>query len=377
MRNKILPVKVLLSVNTSWNVINFRSNLIASLIETGHCVVVAVPDKNHAASIQDMGAEVRFIPLRRTSVSFFSDVRLLFKYIILMKTEKPDVYLPFTVKPNIYGSIAAYLTGVSTINNITGLGTSFLGRKWVRRLVKCMYRVSLRRSSRVFFQNFDDLKFFVSTNMVKAEISSVIPGSGVNLHLFRPRPENHQGPIKFLLIARMLKEKGINEYASALGLLKQRNVAVEGFLLGYIEEEHPSAVSRTSIGQWQADGLLVYLGASESVADEIGKVDCVVLPSYREGTPRALLEGAAMGKPLITTNVAGCREVVEHGVTGFLCEAGDSLDLAEKIQAMAYLGRSEIRLMGRRGRLKVEQQYDERIVIEEYRAAIREAVLKR
>jgi glycosyltransferase involved in cell wall biosynthesis len=304
------------------------------------------------------------------------DLLLLWRFFRLLRRERPDVYLGYTVKPNVYGSLAAHALGIPVINNIAGLGAVFIKDSWLTRLVRGLYRLALSRSAKVFFQNDDDRQMFISGGLVAETVTDRLPGSGIDLAKFVPAPLPGQSPIRFLLIARMLWDKGVGEFVEAARILKRRSASADFCLLGFLDVQNPAAISRKQMDAWVEEGVIRYLGVSDDVRVEIAAADCVVLPSYREGTPRTLLEAAAMGRPLITTDAVGCREVVDDGVNGYLCRLKEAVDLADKMALLEALSPTERAVMGRRGREKVEREFDEQIVIGKYLEAIA-SVLKR
>jgi glycosyltransferase involved in cell wall biosynthesis len=247
----------------------------------------------------------------------------------------------------------------------------FIKDIWLTRLVRGLYRLALSRSAMVFFQNDDDRQMFVSGGLVGQAVTDRLPGSGIDLDKFAPVILPSQSPTRFLLIARMLWDKGVGEFVEAARLLKRAGASADFCLLGFLDVQNPAAISRKQIDVWVEEGVVRYLGVSDDVRAEIAAAGCVVLPSfYREGTPRALLEAAAMGRPIITTDAVGCREVVDDGVNGYLCLPRDAVDLAEKMARIAALSLAERELMGRLGREKVEREFDEQIVIGKYLEAI-------
>jgi len=368
------PLKIIICINTAWNLVNFRSVLIRTMVNNGHEVIAVAPVDEYTASLAALGC--RFVPMPMDSQGTHPvrDLILFWRLWRLMCSEKPDVFLGYTVKPNVYGSLAANLLGIPVINNIAGLGAVFIKEGWLMRVVRWLYRAALSRSTIVFFQNDDDRQLFIGDGLVRTEVIDLLPGSGIDLNRFAPKlkPSLNTGDSKFrfLLIARMLRDKGVGEYVEAARLLSQRWQNAEFCLLGFLDVQNPSAISQAEMGAWVAQGFVNYLGVSEDVRDAIAAADCVVLPSYREGTPRTLLEAAAMARPIITTDAVGCREVVDDGVNGFLCKVRDSADLAEKMTKMLLLPPELRSEMGRRGRAKTEAEFDEQIVIGKYLAAI-------
>lgn len=362
--------KVLIALNTAWNLLNFRAGLIRALIAAGYDVVAAAPSDKYVSRLLVLGCRFVPLPMDNKGTHPGRDLLLLWRFYRLLQHERPDVYLGYTVKPNVYGSLAAHTLGIPVINNIAGLGAAFIKDGWLTHLVRGLYRLALSRSAKVFFQNDDDRQIFVLGGLAAERISACVPGSGIDLSKFSPTALPGRSPIRFLLIARMLWDKGVGEFVEAARLLKRCGTNLDFCLLGFLDVQNPAAISRKQINTWVEEGVVRYLGASDDVRAEIAAADCVVLPSYREGTPRTLLEAAAMARPIVTTNAVGCREVVDNGANGYLCRPRDAADLADKIACMAALSSGERETMGLRGREKVEREFDEQIVIRRYLEAI-------
>lgn len=375
--------KVMIALNTAWNLVNFRAGLIRALVAAGYEVVAVAPDDEYSARLAALGCRFVPLPMDNKGVNPGRDLLLLFRFIQLLRSERPDVFLGYTVKPNVYGSIAAHLLDIPVINNVAGLGTAFIKQNWLTKVVKTLYRVALFRSAKVFFQNDEDLELFVASGLVKQRVTGRLPGSGVDLERFAvgPLPSSSidgQGKVRFLLIARMLQEKGIAVYVEAGRLLRAKFPNAEFCLLGFLDVQNPSAISREQMADWVAEGVVNYLGSSDDVRKEIAMADCVVLPSYyREGTPRSLLEAAAMSRPIITTDAIGCRDVVDNGVNGYLCNPRDAEDLADKMARFLEMSNEARVEMGLAGRSKIEREFDENIVIERYLEAISALLPKR
>ncbi len=369
-----MSIKILISINTAWNLLNFRAGLINELISSGFEVISAAPQDKYVAELELLGSSFVHLEMDNQGKHPIRDFLLLWRYWRLLNTEKPDLCLFYTIKPNIYGSLASTFCGIPFINNVSGLGAVFIQGGWLKRFVSLLYRLAFRNSNKIFFQNRDDLGLFLENKIVKVELTDVLPGSGINLHSFTPVEDGERKPrtlpFRFLLIARMLIDKGVIEFVKAAQLLQESGVKAEFCLLGFLDVENPSVISSERMKQWTDQGFVKYLGTSDNVRQHIALADCIVLPSYREGTPRSLLEAAAMAKPIITTNVVGCKDVVEHGVNGFLCEVKNIPDLALKMKEMLFLSEEQRKLMGQNGRIKIEKQFDEQIVIQKYLKAI-------
>ena len=371
-------MKIVICINTAWNLRNFRAGLIKALVAAGHEVVAVAPTDEYAPRLASLGC--RFVPLHMDNGGTHPvrDAVLLWRFWQLLRAERPDVFLGYTVKPNVYGSLAAHGLGIPVINNIAGLGAVFIRDGWLVKLVRGLYKLALRRSAKVFFQNPDDRQLFIEHQLVKAGVTDLLPGSGIDLQRFVPVPLPVPLPqsadvgrkFRFLLIARMLRDKGVVEYVDAARALRAAWPQVEWCLLGFVDVQNPSAISGEQMQLWTEEGVVHYLGVSDDVRAQIAQADCVVLPSYREGTPRTLLEAAAMARPIITTDAVGCREVVDDGVNGYVCQVRNAADLAEKMETMLRLTAEQLGHMGKCGRVKMEAQFDEQIVIRQYFNAI-------
>jgi glycosyltransferase involved in cell wall biosynthesis len=365
-----------ISINASWNIVNFRRGLIAALQDAGFKVVALAPPDDYASRFRGIGVEYHSIDMDKQGVSPLRDLQLMLRYRRILRHIRPDVFLAYTAKPNVYGSLAAHSLGIPVINNVSGLGTAFIRQGMLTRIVSALYRVAFRRSSTVFFQNSEDLDLFVAKKLVRDAQARLLPGSGINLQEFRPPAPiaASRESFAFLLVARLLWDKGVREYVEAARLVRAEEPNARFQLLGFLDVANRTAVARSDVGSWVAEGLIDYLGHADDVRPLIAAADCVVLPSYREGLPRVLLEGAAMGKPLIATDVPGCRQVVDDGRNGFLCTVRDPRSLADAMLKMLRLSDDQWHDMGMAGRQKVEREYDERIAIQRYLIAINEAL---
>lgn len=366
--------KILIALNTAWNLSNFRVGLIESLQQAGYEVVAVAPSDGFEASLP-----CRFVDLRMDNggTNPLRDFALMLRFIALLRRERPTVFLAYTVKPNIYGSLAARLVGVPTINNVAGLGAVFIRNGMLARFVRLLYRMALARSAKVFFQNPDDLALFRQQCVVNHNRVALVPGSGVDLDRFTPASDKsvrrvlRNDCIVFLLLARLLWDKGLAEYVAAAAKLRaELGTKVEFRLAGQADIKNPSAVSQRQLDEWVRAGPVHYLGFMEDVRPLIADADVVVLPSYREGTPKTLLEAAAMAKPLIATDVPGCREVVVHGENGLLCDVKSTESLVAAMRTMLLLSHEQRMTMGLRGRLLAESKFDERTVHARYLEAI-------
>ena len=366
----------MLLANSFWNLHNFRSGIIKFLLNSGYEVIAVAPKDKYLYLLQEIGCQTKTISIDPNGINPIADCWTIIQFLWLLIRDRPKVCMFYTAKPNIYGSLVASILGCAYINNISGLGSAFIQGGWLKKLLIFFYKLALLKSSRVFFQNIDDLDLFLSAGLIKSGLSRLLPGSGVNLSRFKPRSEscNSNANFSFILIARMLKDKGVNEYIQAASIVHKAFNGVQFKLLGPLGVDNPSAITISEMNKWKLASSIEYLGSSEDVRSFISESTCVVLPSYREGAPKTLLEAAAMGKPIITTDVPGCRDVVQDGVTGLLCEAKSSEDLARKMIKMIQLSVSERQKMGVLGRQLMEQKFDETLVISKYLEEIKRIV---
>jgi glycosyltransferase involved in cell wall biosynthesis len=366
---------ILISINAAWNIVNFRRGLVGALLGAGYRIVAVAPEDGYGGSVAAIGAEFHSLRMDRQGVSPARDLLLLLRYYRMLRRLGPDIFLGYTPKPNIWGSIAAHALGIRVINNVSGLGTAFIRPGALMRIVVALYKVAFHRSRTVFFQNEEDLALFLGRKIVRRGQARLLPGSGIDLEKFAAAdPAEEEGRFAFLLIARLLWDKGVGEYVEAARLVRAEAPGVQFRLLGFLDVANRTAVPRSDVESWVEEGLIDYLGESDDVRPHIAAAGCVVLPSYREGLPRTLLEGAAMARPLIATDVPGCRQVVDHESNGLLCTVRDARSLADAMLAMLRMSPEERKAMGAAGRRKVEMEYDEKIAIERYLEAIDDAL---
>lgn len=364
-----------LSANTTWYVVNFRSRLIASLIEQGWRVVVLSPTDRHVSRLIACGAEHVPLELDNAGTNPLRELHTLWSIRRALKQIAPSVVLTFTPKVNIYLSMAARSLHVPVIANISGLGRGFESRGWLQRVSQVLYRTALKWPSTVFFQNEEDRTHFIAAGLVKASRTQRLPGSGVDVQRFSPRAKPPGRPMRFLLVARLLWAKGVGEFVEAARIVKAQYPDVEFALAGFVDEGNDAAVPRATIEAWEQEGLLTFLGSFDDMVPVYAQADCVVLPSYyREGVPRSLLEAASMGKPIITTDSVGCRDTVAHGVTGWLVKPRDAQALAEAMVGVLRIPPEQTAQMSLQARQRIVAKFDEQIVLDAYLQAMPSAI---
>lgn len=365
---------IVVSVNSSWNLLNFRSELLRRLVADGFKVVALTPDDDHAGQLAELGLVHVPMPIDSQGISPLGDAGLMVRYWAALRRIRPVAYLGWTIKPNTYGSLAAHALGIPVINNVSGLGTAFIKQGWLTRIASILYRLAFARSATVFFQNAADRDLFVARGLLDERRTALLPGSGIDTARFRPmETQGRPSPFTFLMIARLIRDKGAFEYVEAATLLRQRHPDVRFDILGALDVANRTAITRAAVEHWVNAGVIRHLGQADDVRAFIAAADCVVLPSYREGMPRSLLEAAAMGKPLVATDVPGCTEIARAGENAILCQPRDAASLADAMEAMLELDPAARAAMGRRSREIAQGEFDVAIVEARYLDAITRA----
>jgi glycosyltransferase involved in cell wall biosynthesis len=359
----------MISANSFWNIANFRTPLIDALVDKGYRVITAAPGFD-AGWVRTHGAEAIRITIDRSGLNPIADVGLFIDYLRALRRCRPDFYLSYTAKPNIYGSMAARLCGVTSIPNVSGLGTAFIGDALFSRFVGLLYRLAFRGCPIVFFQNPDDRDLFMARKIVKPRQARLLPGSGIDLNHFKPMSPSDDHQLRFLFIGRLLGDKGVREFVEAARLIRGERPDWRFQLLGALDEGNRSGISSQELNQWIEQGLIEHLGQTDDVRPHIAAATAVVLPSYREGMPRSLLEASAMARPLIASDVPGNRQLVEHGVNGLLCGVRDPQSLADAMLQIGTMGGGKRAEMGRAGRALAERSYGVEKVITAYLEAM-------
>ena len=364
-------MKIALVCNTSFGMIKFRKGLLQALVDRKISVLVLAPEDEFSEDIVALGCRYQPISISNEGSNPARDLKLCWGLRQLYAAESPDLVIHYTIKPVIYGSIAAKLAGVPSLSVVTGLGYAFLHNNLVTKIARSMYRVALMHPKEVWFINDDDQREFLSRGLVDSRRVRAIPGEGVDLEHFRccQKPKAASN-ISFLLVARMLRDKGVREFVAAARAIRRRHPLAKFSLLGFLDVKNPEAISTEQMDEWVAEGVVTYLGASSDVRPWLERATCVVLPSYREGLSMTLLEAAAMGRPMVASDVPGCREIVRDGVNGFLCKPRDSESLELAMERMISVERSVLAQFSRRSREIVETNFDQKYVIDAYLKAI-------
>jgi len=363
-------MKVAIVVNSAWAAFNFRVNLALTLVNKGYEVIFIVPYDGVYSEKLKKNFQCHNLFIDPKSLSPIKEIKTLVSLFNIYKKVKPNVVFHFTIKLNIYGSIIARVCKIPCISNITGLGTLFIENNLVTFFAKLLYKFSLSFADKIFFQNIEDQNYFYNNKLVHFDANtSLLPGSGVDLEKFKfSTPIIQKDKFVFLLISRLLRDKGIYDYIDAIKIVKRRypDKIIEFQLLGEVGTNNRTAIQMIELQGWINDNLVSYLGLSDKVEQIISGCDCVVLPSYREGMPRSILEAFAIGRPAIVSDVPGCRGIVEHKTNGLLCKVKSPQDLAKKMITMMRISKECRNKMSENGRAKIVHFFDEKIVINTY-----------
>lgn len=361
-------MKIAIISNTSFNIYNFRLGLMLFLQSKGYEVVYIAPYDEYVNKIAEK-TNFQYIPLQHMSRKGYnplSELLLIDELRRIYKKHHIDLTLSYTIKPNIYSALATVGRSTKAICNITGLGYVFLKRSIGNAIAKQLFKIALKRASMVVFQNSSDQELFIQQGICAAEKTLIINGSGINLDTYKPlSTDNAPHPFNFLFIGRLLYDKGIREFIGAAQRMAHHDVVFN--LVGALDQGNPSAVSEDELKEWLAHNpKLVYHGHQQEVIPFIQEADAVVLPSYREGIPRVLLEAMAMKKPFITTDAPGCKDVTHDGKNGLLVSTGSEDELSQAMNRLFTMSAEERQEMGNYGRTWVEEKYDEKIIVQEY-----------
>ncbi len=354
-------MKVLVLSNFGMGVYKFRKELLEELIKQGHEVFVSLPNDDYVPLLENLGCGYIESNVDRRGTNPLTDMKLLFSYIKIINKIKPDIVLTYTIKPNVYGGIACRITKTSYLPNVTGLGTAIENEGLMQKITLALYKIGLKNAKCVFFQNEPNRQFFIDRGILKAN-SKIIPGSGVNLeqHRFEEYPEDVSN-IRFLFIGRIMKAKGMDELLVAAKQIRESNTNVEFHIVGFCEEGYAEQLKELN-----DSGIIYYHGQQDDVHSYIKNSHATILPSYHEGTSNVLLESASTGRPILASNVTGCKETFDEGISGLGFDVKNVDALVVAIQKFLDLPYEKKFLMGQAGRKKIEQEYDRNIVINVY-----------
>lgn len=353
-------MKILILANNDVGLYKFRKELIQKLIEMKHQIVISLPDGELISKLKEMGCKFINTPIDRRGINPFIDIKLLYMYYKIIKKTLPDMIITYTIKPNIYGGLAARQKNIPCYINITGLGTAFQKENIIKKIVICLYKFSCRKAKLLFFENEENRRIFVKEKIVTKDHTYVLNGAGINSkeYPFSEYPKQ-QNPVRFLFIGRIMKEKGIDELIEAfLKLRKESEIVLD--IVGDVEDlKYQKKIKEISVL-----GNIHYYGFQEDVKPYIQKCHCMILPSYHEGMANTLLEAGSMGRPLITTNICGCKEAV-NGKNGMIVSVRDSEDLYRKMKKFAMLPYERKKEMGIQSHEYISKKFSKEKVIKD------------
>lgn len=353
--------RILFLVNHDIVIYNFRLELVERLLAEGHQVIISSPYGERIEDLKKLGCEYREITISRHGMNVLKELALVAEYKRLIKAVSPDVVFSYTIKPNIYGAIACRAKKVPCIANITGLGTAVENGGVVQKIAVLLYKFAFTHVQRVFFQNTENMQFFVNKKIAMGK-HDLLPGSGVNLKRFAVLEYPSDETVEFAFISRIMKEKGVDQYLAAAEYIKKKYPNTVFHVCGFCEQAYEEKLK-----ELQDNGVIVYHGLVRDVKKVLKDIHCTIHPTYYpEGLSNVLLESCASARPIITTNRPGCREVVDDGVNGYVVQEKDHNDLIAKIEMFLALSHEQKKVMGLKGRQKVEQQFDRNIVVEKY-----------
>lgn len=359
--------KVMILANHVLGLYSFRRELVLELLNSNYQVIISAPYNEKISYFTDLGCVFIDTPIDRRGVNILNDIKLIKKYWEMVRIHQPSVVLTYTIKPNVYGGVVCGLNNIPYIANITGLGSAVESKSLLQRITIKLYKIGLKKSKRVFFQNNEN-RGFMHRHGIALKNSLLIPGSGVNLNHYSLIEYPNDREINFLFVSRIMKEKGIEQFLETAKFIKSKYPFTNFHVLGNCDENYINTIK-----EYEDSGLIKYHGRQDDVREYHKISHCTIHPTYYpEGMSNVLLESAACGRPIITTNRSGCREIVDDGINGFVVEQQNSQDLIEKVEKFLKLSYKEKKQMGLAGRAKVEKEFDRQIVVDAYFNEIQE-----
>ncbi len=354
--------KIVVLTNSIVGIRCFRIEVMKKFCDDGHDVTIYCPEHEEIQEITDAGCKVGFVKnIERRGTSILKDIKLFFEYVKILIKEKPDIVFSYTIKPNIYGALACAILNIPCVPNITGLGSAVENGGKMQLLTVFLYKIGFVRVKKVFFQNQENMDFFVKKKIAMGK-HEILPGSGVNLEKFSLLPYPEKDTVEFAFISRIMREKGADQYLEAAEIIKEKYPDTVFHVCGSCEETY-----QQKLRKMQEKGTIIYHGRLKDIRDIHKEIHCTIHPTYYpEGMSNVLLESCASGKTVITTNRSGCREIVDDGINGYIIEQKNTEDLVLKIEKFLSLSFEERKQMGIAGRKKVEKEFDRNIVIDKY-----------
>ena len=352
--------KILILANHFATIYKFRRELVEELVKNGNEVVISLPSSSDIDKIEALGVRVIDTYVDRKSINPIKDIKLFMDYKKIIRKEKPDLVIAYTIKCNIYGGMASRIYNVPFFANVTGLGSAYYKGGLIKNIVNILYKVGLKKAKGVFFENTSNAQVMVDDKAIKKEQAIVLNGAGVNLERFKYSEMPKDTITRFIFVGRVMEEKGVNELFEAIRKIRKEYDNVEFTFIGWFEEDYSDIMK-----ELEEERIIKYHGYQDDVIPFIKNSHCVILPSYHEGMANVLLEGAALGRGIIATDIPGCRESILDGVSGWKCKVKDSEDLYDKIKKFVDLTFEEKVNMGKAGRKHMEDVFDKNKVVRE------------
>ncbi|MDA9370995.1 glycosyltransferase family 4 protein [Gammaproteobacteria bacterium] len=364
---------IILSANTSWYLYNFRASTITEFLNDGFQVLCLSPKDDYSFKLTELGCEWHNISLDNKGLNPLNDFKFFLELFFFFKKQQPLAVFNFTIKNNIYGAVASKILGLYTINNISGLGTAFIREGLLNKFIKALYKITMPLADKIYCQNIEDYNAIKDLLNLSAQKISLLPGSGVNPARFHPslKVAEPKRIFTFVFIGRMLRDKGLEELVRAVKLVNSETITCKLVLCGIVDHLNQSAIPLHQIEGWGEEPDISWIGSTDKAENVLAQSDCLVLPSYREGMPKTILEACSMEIPVIASNVPGCRHIIQDGFNGLLCKARDSFNLSEILTKMINLSDVERACMGRNARQIILESFDEKFVVEEALQAVR------
>ena len=370
-------MKILIFSNSFWNLYNFRSSIIHKLKNNNKIILVAKKDIYYNKFTNINNIRLKKLNFSSKSRSIFSNIFIFFNFFFILKKENPDLLITFTIKPNIFGSIASGILDIKTINNITGLGSAFLKKNYFLLLIKCLFKFSFKKSKIVFFHNSLEKKIFISSAIVKKKQAKIINGSGINLKNYKKRIFSRDKITnKFVFSGRMISDKGIYELIEAIKIVKQKYNYTSFSIFGLLNQDNAGAISKKTIQLWIDRGYINFYPNVKKVNEHLSNFDCFIMPSYSEGMSRSLLEAASSGLPILCSDIPGCREIVKSNVNGFLFKPKNIRTLSNAIVKFIHLSVQKRILFGKQSRYIIQNNFTDEKVTKNYINHINEILKK-
>lgn len=357
---------IVLTSNTSWYLYNFRRNTIKALLSRGCHVLCLAPLDGFSLKLKELGAEYISIPLEGQSTNVFSELKALICIFLIIMKYRPNFVFNFTIKMNIYVGLICRVLRVSYANNVSGLGTAFLHSGLTYRVVQKLYGIANKGGYKVFFQNNEDKLFFIEKKWIMSEQAITLPGSGVDVKRFKYQKLIEGIPFTFIMIARLIADKGVREFVQAARNIKYKYPDARFILVGPSGVSNKTVIPSVEVEFWKSEGVVELVGEQADVIPWLVQSHVLVLPSYREGMPKTVLEAASIGRPSIVTNVPGCRESIIDNETGWLCEVRNVSSLTHVMESVLQLSSSKLIQMSKSARKNIEDNFNEDLVINEY-----------